>query len=257
MSVWDDREFADRWNQTYGLDMSRAPIRSGLVYPIIADRINWPSIKTDEIDIADFGCGNGNFIRAFSDRPFVRWLGIDAGAAILSTALPLEKEATVRFIRRDLSEPIKDTSDHHHVVSVFTLEEIPADGVSIFFNNMAAAIKKRSGQVHIFTQHPAYALERDIVSNAAGTENEKFPGHNGYFDTNPTAYQLSILNMKKGFPYQPRHHHKPMATILNGLASAELGLKEIIEVPAGVGTVKDLKSHIPKRGDVPRFLSAR
>jgi SAM-dependent methyltransferase len=265
MSPWDNKEFVGQWNTTYGLDMLKAPIRPGIVWPLLAKRICWPQNKDQTIRIADFGCGNGNLIRAFINRPFVEWLGIDSGQAILDTARPLEKEVRVDGTRvvlwhKDIGQPIPTISDapgFDHVVSVFTLEEIPAGNAAAFYANMAKAVKSPNGDVHIFTQHPAYALQQDTLSRAQGKPNEKFQGHEGYFDGAPVAYTLSVLNGKNGVEEKPTFHHKTFANIVNGLANAGLFVREMVEIPAGVLTVEELESHVPKRGDVPRFLYLR
>jgi Methyltransferase domain len=260
MSVWDDPQFAGAWNSAYGLDMSRAPIRAGIIYPLAATRICWPQTQSEAIKIADFGCGNGNFIRAFSNCPHVEWLGIDSGTAILATAQPLAKTATISFLKRDIGQEIPEVSTSpgfDHAVSIFTLEEISFEAMPAFFSNMAKAVHERNGTVHIFTQHPAYALHQDIISNAEGKPNDKFQGHRGYFDTGPTTYSLAILNHQQGIAAKPEHHHKPLAAITNGLGNVGLCLQEMLEIPAGVIDMNTLEAHQPKRGDVPRFLYLR
>lgn len=259
MSIWNDKEFVRQWNETYGLDMSKAPIRPGVIFPLIDARIAWPNRCEDAIKIADFGCGNGNFIRAFLNRPFVNWLGIDNGEAVLATAEPLSEDNRsqgnrVAFLKRDISREMPNLPSVDHAVSIFTLEEIPTNNVSVFFDNLAQAVCERSGKVHIFTQHPSYAHTHDIVSNENGVNNEKFPGYRGYFDAAPTTYQLTVLNGESGISERPVIYHKPLAMIVNGLAKAGLYLREMLEIPVGVITMESLRSHQPTRGDVPRFL---
>jgi len=163
-------------------------------------------------------------------------------------------------LNRDIGQHIPEiqkSSNCDHVVSIFTLEEIAADRASAFFNNMAKAVHDRSGSVHIFTQHPSYALQQDIASLVQNSPNEKFQGHEGYFDARPTTYTLAVLNSENGVTEKPMYHHKPFGAIINGLAEAGLYLREILEIPAGVIDMPSMQSHQPKRGDVPRFLYLR
>jgi SAM-dependent methyltransferase len=260
MSIWSNEQFAQQWNDTYGLDMSRAPIRPGIIYPLIAARICWPQRQQDGIRVVDFGCGNGNFIRAFKNRPFVEWLGIDNGEAILATARPLAGDTKVSFLNRDIGQEIPEVQlspGFDHAISVFTLEEISLKRTSVYFKNMAGAVSEKAGCVHIFTQHPAFALQQDIISMTLNTLNDKFQGHEGYFDTKPTTYNLNILNREKGVEVKPEYYHKPLATILNSLIDVGLCLQEVLEIPEGVVDIKSLDLHKPKRGDFPRFLYLR
>lgn len=251
-TVWDDPAFAKGWNDTYGIDMAKAPMRAGIVYPLIDTRINWNS----DTRIADFGCGNGNLARALLGRPFAEWTGYDSGSAILATAAGLAAaDSRLKLKHADIGKPMGDLrGQYDHAVSVFTLEEIAAASAPTFFNNLAAAVSGRQGQVHIFTQHPAYALQQDLLSQERQQPNTKFEGHDGYFDTAPSTYNLSVLNQQNGMASKAEYHHKPMSMIINGLSRADLAVTEMLEVPAGVSNMAQLSAHQPKAGDVPRFL---
>jgi hypothetical protein len=256
-TVWDDPAFAQAWNDTYGLAMERAPVRGGLIYPLLKSRINWdPTLR-----LADFGCGNGNLMRALQPMAFSRWFGFDSGSAILDTARPLQ-EADPRFVfdRVDIAGKMKGyprLAQADHAISVFTLEEIPVSSMPTLFNNLAETVRERRGHVHIFTQHPAYALQQDLLAGERNTPNAKFAGHDGYFDTTPTTYNLSVLNQQNGVAARAEYHHKPLGLTLNGLMQSGLELREMIEVPAGVTKLEQLQVHQPKSGDVPRFLYLR
>jgi ubiquinone/menaquinone biosynthesis C-methylase UbiE len=261
MSVWDDREFAAFWNNTYGLDMGHAPTRAGLFYPLLEERI-WRqgSEAKMPLRLVDFGCGNGNLIRAFRNKPFAEWLGIDSGSAILETAQYLAEDKRIQFLKADISDEIPEIhrdQNFDHALSVFTLEEIPVGRTNTFFQNMAASVCKRKGEIHIVTQHPSYAFQQDLVSILSGQPNEKFQGHQGYFDTNRTSYCLSLMNAEKKFSQMANYFHRPMGKIVTELATAGLFLQDMLEIPAGVLSLDALASHTPKSGDVPRFLYLR
>lgn len=258
-TVWDNQHFADAWNNTYGIDMAKAPIRPGVVFPLICNRVGWNEANAIEPRLVDFGCGNGNLIRALKDHPFKEWVGIDSGSAILDTASPLAEDTRISFMHADISEDLshKIGTNFDHATSVFTLEEIPVQGVPNLFNNMASAVSARAGSVHIFTQHPAYALQQDLLALEHRESNKKFIGNQGYFDTEKSFYNLSVLNAQQGFPEQAEYHHKPLGLIINGLAKAGLCLDEMLEVPAGIIKLAEVEAHTPKSGDVPRFLYLR
>ena len=258
MSVWDNGNFVNFWNDTYGLDMAKAPIRPGIIYPLLDARI-WPADipSPPALRLVDFGCGNGNLIRALKDRPFSEWVGIDNGRAILETAQYLAEDPRISFLGGDVGQEIPEISGYSgfdHSISVFTLEEIPSEHVIIFFKNMAASVFRRQGSVHIFTQHPSYALQQDWAAFTSGKENTKFQGHRGYFDTRKTSYRLSAMNAEKGFPEMADYHHKPLGMIITAIASTGLRIREMIEIPSGAVTMKELEESSPRSGDVPRFL---
>ncbi len=254
-TVWDDPDFAAAWNKTYGLDMAKAVIRAGIIYPLIEERIEW----RDDVAVADFGCGNGNLARAFLAKPFTEWMGYDSGSAILATAADLAAtDVRLKLKHADIGQPIPElTGQYNHAVSVFTLEEIATPSAQTFFNNMAAAVRGKKGHVHIFTQHPAYALQQDLLTVERQIPNTKFEGHKGYFDTDQSTYTLAILNRENGMASKAEYHHKPMGDIVNGLSRAGLAITEMLEVPSGVASMAQLATHQPKSGDVPRFLYLR
>lgn len=256
-AVWNNPAFAAAWNDTYGLDMARAPIRPGLIYPLLRNRVDWNQGPA----IADFGCGNGNLLRALQDQSFSHWTGYDSGSAILATAMPLAQgDKRVALHHADISQPmgaLLQSQPANHAISVFTLEEIPSANAQVFFNNLAAAIGERRGTVHIFTQHPAYALQQDLLAKERGIPNSKFDEHEGYFDSSPTTYNLSVLNQQGGVVERAEYHHKPMAAIINGMAKAGLSVVEMLEIPAGTTHLDQIERHRPVSGDVPRFLYIR
>lgn len=251
-SVWDNDSFAQAWNDTYGLDMAKAPIRPGLIYPLIAESIG----AATGLRLIDFGCGNGNLIRHFKDRPFQHWLGLDGGSAILKTALDLkEDDSRIDFARADLSAPlVKPLTGFDVATAIFVVEEIPVAGVQAFFNTIATSIKPETGRAHIFTQHPSYAFKEDLLAAQASQPNTKFEGHQGYFDTAPTTYALSIMNEANNHPERASYHHKPMSVILNAISAAGLHPEVMGEIPSGVITLDNWRNHKPQCGDTPRFL---
>jgi len=248
-TVWDDPAFAKAWNDTYGIDMQKTSVRADLAFPLMAEQIgNW-----DGKTLADFGCGNGNLIRHFAGQNFQSWVGIDGGRAILDTAIANTTDARISYEHRDLCDLFKTSARVDVVTSMFVLEEIPATHLRNFFANVAGMLKA-DGTALMFTQHPAYAMMEAHKALAAGTPNTKFEGHRGYFDTNPSTYALQLLNQRDGEPLMAAHHHKPLMTIVNDAASTGLALTHMVETPAGIGSLKNLRAHTPAEVDFPRFL---
>lgn len=246
---WDDTDFARQWNETYGMDMRNAPIRSQLVFPLIAQRAG----KPDGLSLTDFGCGNGNLIGHFMHQPYKALNGYDGGAAILESARNHIKDARVRFANIDLTQPDLVMTKADVLTSVFVIEEIPVARLVDFFRNAARALKS-GGKAFFFTQHPVYALTEDHAAKRGDGVNAKFAGHKGYFDTAPSTYALKIMNQDGGHPVKVDYHHKPIGKIFNAAIIGGLTLTETLEIPAGVETLANLRAHEPKQGDTPRFL---
>ncbi|MBU6234567.1 MAG: methyltransferase domain-containing protein [Alphaproteobacteria bacterium] len=248
-TVWDDPVFAQAWNDTYGIDMAKAPIRANLAFPLVAEAVG----DFRGLNMADFGCGNGNLIRHFSCKPFNRFVGVDGGSAILATARTHTNDPRVAYRHQDLCKAFSFKARVDAITSIFVIEEIPTPKLGAYFANIARNLKA-GGKAILFTQHPAYAMVEAHKAEAEGRENTKFKGHSGYFDTSPSTYALQLLNQRDGLPLMADHHHKPLHTILNCATRAGLSLTNIQETPSGVGTIADLRAHTPKVADYPRFL---
>lgn len=256
MSVWNKPEFAEAWNTTYGLDMAKAPLRAGIIYPLLAEDMG----EASGLRLVDFGCGNGNLIRHFKDSPFAHWHGVDGGSAILDTARELQNsDPRIAFSLCDLSKPLapedkKKLAGFDIATAIFVVEEIPASQLHVFFNTLASAIKPETGRIHIFTQHPSYTFKEDLLAQMSGQPNTKFEGNQGYYDTRPSTYSLNLLNAQGAHPEKAEFHHKPMSVILNTISQAGLYPETVGEVPAGIIKLEDWRYHTPKSGDTPRFL---
>jgi len=250
-NVWNDPEFAQNWNETYGLDMSRAPIRTQFIFPLLEKKIG----DMEGLHLADLGCGNGNLILHFNKASFASWTGIDGGKAILDTARESVKDPRVKFIHKNLTStlPIKEAS-MDIVTSIFVLQEIPLKTHETFFNNISKMLKPE-GKAFIFGSHPSYALVQDVLAvETNNSVNTKFPGHKGYFDSEPTEYVLSILNKEKKYDKKAFHHHTPISDTFNMAVKSGLYVHDIKEVPQGVINVETLATRKPKQGDIPRFV---
>lgn len=251
LTAWDDPEFVQTWNDTYGLDMRHAPIRGQFVFPWIADQLGETCGKT----LIDIGCGNGNLVRHFQAANFARIVGIDPGAAVIESARLSQHAPHVSFVHASGSQPLpidQTGVDFDVATSVFVVEEIPQADFQKYCSVIRDVLKP-NGKALIFTNHPVNALAEDMASVMSGTPNKKFPNHAGYFDREPSLYTLEIMNAGKGFGKKAEYHHKTMATIINTFSTASLSLRSMIEVPRGMVSYAERDTHKPKSGDVPRF----
>jgi SAM-dependent methyltransferase len=249
-TAWDDPEFVRAWNETYGLEMQNAPIRPGLIFPLLAQKTGGFA----GLDLADLGCGNGNLIKYFSGAAFKSWTGVDGGGAVIDSARASVTDPRVNFVHADLTEklPLPDNSADA-VTAVFVVEELSAARLKDFFAN-AARILRPGGRAYIFTNHPSNALVQDLEAVRNGGVNKKFEGHKGYFDRDPSTYALSVLNQGQGFTTKAVYNHKTMGDIVTAAAQAGLAVDEMREVPDRIITLADWENHQPKQGDIPRFL---
>lgn len=250
MSAWDREDFVEAWNQTYGLDMSKAPTRPRLIFPLLAEKIS----SFENLVLADLGCGNGNLIRHFAHEPFAQWIGVDGGSAVIKSAADNTQDSRVQYQHADLTAPLSIEPHSVDVVTnVFVIEEIPFDRLHGLFANVKE-IMKPDGRAFFFTNHPAHALLQDMDAVRIQQPNAKFPGLKGYFDHQGTPYVLSVLNAQGGQPVMANYHHKTFSDIMNAAASAGLQLTEMGEIPQGVIKLDQWKNHQPNQGDAPRFL---
>ncbi|MFA7277232.1 MAG: class I SAM-dependent methyltransferase [Pseudobdellovibrionaceae bacterium] len=251
LTAWDDPEFVEAWNATYGLDMRHAPIRGQFVFPWIASHIGNPQGKR----LIDIGCGNGNLIRHFHAAAFAELVGIDPGKAVIESAREGLNTPNVKFVHTKATEPLPVAHtgvDFDVATSVFVVEEIPHPHFQAYCSAIRDVLKDK-GLALVFTNHPANALAEDLTAQIKGEPNRKFAGHEGYFDRAPNNYTLEIMNGEKGFAKKAAYHHKPVADILNAFAMAGLSLRSMVEVPRGVVSFGDYKNHTPCSGDIPRF----
>ena len=249
-TVWDDPVFVSEWNRTYGLDMSGAKARKDLLFPLFEFR----SGSLDGKALVDFGCGNGNLIKVFQKAAFARWTGVDAGSAVIASAINSVHDTRVRFLDQDISDTL--TIDKHKAdiaTLFFVLEDLPNDQMDRVFANVQGALKQ-DGVAMIFSNHPAYALHHDWHAAAKGIDNEKFPGHRGYFDRAPVPFELGNLNQTQGFTIVPTYNHKTIADIMNAAYRNGLAVSHTIEMPSSVKTYAALATAQPVSGDSPRFL---
>ncbi len=249
-TVWDDRDFVDQWNETYGLDMARAVVRAGLVYPLVESVLG----DMRRMHVVDLGCGNGNLMLRFEKHAYRSFTGIDGGSEVIKTARASVTDIRTRFRHADITDrlPLGDESTHA-ITNIFVLEEIPAPRLSPLFSE-AARILKKGGDMLVFTNHPVNALYYDLEACRKGTGNLKYEGLKGYYDTDPSTYTLSIMNQRDGFPVKVDHHHKPLPLIMNAFSQAGLACVRFEEIPAGVGDMDGWAAHRPKTGDRPQFL---
>ncbi|QQG37191.1 MAG: class I SAM-dependent methyltransferase [Micavibrio aeruginosavorus] len=249
-TAWDREDFVNAWNQTYGLDMSKAPIRPGLIFPLLAEKI----ASFENLVLADLGCGNGNLIRHFSRTDFSKWIGVDGGSAVIKSAADNTRDSRVEYQHADLTRPLAvETHSVDIVTNVFVIEEIPFQDLKGMFANVKDILKP-DGRAFFFTNHPSHALLQDLDAVRTGQPNAKFPGHQGYFDHQGTSYVLSVMNAQDKQPVMANYHHKTFSDIMNAAASADLQLVEMGEIPQGVIRLDDWKNHTPNAGDSPRFL---
>lgn len=249
-TAWDREDFVEAWNQTYGLDMSKAPIRPGLIFPLLAEKIS----SFENLVLADLGCGNGNLIRHFEQKSFAKWIGVDGGSAVIKSAADNTQDSRVQYQHADLTMPLSIESYSVDVVTnIFVIEEIPFDTLHGMFANVKE-IMKPNGRAFFFTNHPAHALLQDHDAVRAQQPNAKFPGLQGYFDHQGTSYVLSVLNAQDKQPVMANYHHKSFSDIMNAAASAGLQMVEMGEIPQGIVKLDQWKKHQPKQGDAPRFL---
>lgn len=250
--VWDDPAFVATWNATYGMDMSRAPIRPGVVYPWIADIVGNFSGKK----LIDLGCGNGNLIHHFRDAAFASWVGVDPGKAVLESARDHIQNPRIDFLHASATDPSLRSELGHcgfdAATAIFVLEEISNDSLQGLCSNIRKLLS-RQGQALIFSNHPINAFAEDFRAALANEPNKKFEGHKGYFDRSPLEYTLSVMNYQNGHPDKAEYHHKTIGDIVNAFAREGLFLKKMLEVPYGVLSYGDIKTREPKAGDLPRF----
>ncbi len=249
-TAWDREDFVAAWNQTYGLDMSKAPIRPGLIFPMLAEKI----VSFDNLVLADLGCGNGNLIRHFENTNFARWIGVDGGSAVIQSAVDNTQDPRVQYQHADLTKPLSiEPHSVDIVTNVFVIEEIPFEQLQGLFANVKQILKPE-GQAFFFTNHPSHALVQDLDAVRLQKPNAKFPGHQGYFDHQAAPYVLSVLNAQDGLQVMANYHHKTFSDIMNAAASAGLQLVEMGEIPTKVIELDKWKKHQAAPGDTPRFL---
>lgn len=249
-TAWDDAEFVRAWNETYGLAMQNAPIRPGLIFPLLAR-------KTGDfagLDLADLGCGNGNLIKYFEGARFKSWTGVDGGSAVIDSAAQSVTDPRVKFVHADLTKPIPLAAESADAATaIFVLEEIEAARLKDFFANVARVLKP-DGRAYIVSNHPVNALIHDLEAVRTGEGNKKFEGHRGYFDREPSTYALSVLNQGQGFGKKAVYHHHTVGDIVTAFAQAGLVAREMAEIPDKIITLADWENHKPQPGDIPRFL---
>lgn len=249
-TVWDDKTFVDQWNATYGLDMARAVVRAGLVYPLVENMLGNMRRK----DMVDLGCGNGNLMLRFENAAYRSFTGIDGGSEVIKTARESVTDIRTRFKHADITDrlPLENESTDA-ITNIFVIEEIPVSGITPMFGE-AARILRKGGDMLVFTNHPFNAMYYDHQACRDGGPNPKYEGLKGYYDTDPSTYALSLMNQRDGFPVKVDHHHKSLAHIMNASALSGLACARFCEIPAGVGTMDAWANHQPKMGDRPQFL---
>ena len=249
-TAWDDPEFVKAWNETYGLAMQNAPIRPGLIFPLLAGKTS----NFEGLDLADLGCGNGNLIRYFGRAKFKSWTGVDGGGAVIDSAADSVVDPRVKFVHADLTQPLPlPYAGADVVTAIFVAEEISAARLKDFFANVARVLKP-GGRAYIFSNHPVNAFFQDMEAVRNGGTNKKFEGHKGYFDRDPSTYALSVLNQGQGFSKKAVYNHHTIGDIVTAFAQAGLCVHDMREVPDRVITLADWENHQPKQGDIPRFL---
>lgn len=251
-SAWDDPDFANAWNDTYGIDMSMAPTRAGLVFPWMEMNIS----DASNLRLIDIGCGNGNLIRHFTKASLAEMVGVDSGRAILQSAKNSLTDPRVKFVHASATNPFpfaETGKDFDLVSSIFVVEEIPFASFDNYCQTLHDVLKPQ-GKAFVFTNHPANALIEDHTSLMHGKPNQKFPDHKGYFDRDPSLYTLQMMNGTKGIEKKAAYHHKTIADILNSFNRAGLILQSMIEVPKGVVHLNEQSLYACRRGDIPRFI---
>lgn len=250
-TAWDDQDFVDNWNKTYGLEMENAPIRPQFVFPLLRQRIG----DFSGLRLIDLGCGNGNLLRVFKGENFAHWTGIDGGSAVIkSAAADLTADPRCALVHADITSPLTIAPRSvDAVTSIFVMEEIPLPRLSGMFTNISRALKQE-GAAHVFFNHPANALVHDLEALHTGAPNRKFENHKGYFDTEPTSFALTNLNQAQGHAIKPGYHHKPLSAIMNEVAGAGLHISEVLEVPSRVTSLEKMDSYVPAPGDTPKFM---
>lgn len=248
-SVWDNEDYVRRWNETYGLDMRGAPIRTQFIFPFLKER--WGDLSGK--NLLDLGCGNGNLIRYFSDAAFAGWTGVDAGSAVLASARDANPDERLTFIRADATRPIQDIPANSFDIasSVFVLEEIADAGLRGYMGNFSAALNPQ-GEAHVFTQHPAHLLLEAAKAAAAGTPNPKYLGSQGYYDREPCEYAFAVWTGADGQPERVPYHHHTLADIMNAVSASGLVVKNMLEIPGSAVSGGDYVQ--PPPHDLPRFL---
>lgn len=253
-TAWDDPEFVKVWNDTYGVDMEKAPIRGEFVFPWIESKVGNLSGKC----LIDLGCGNGNLIRHFLKASYgiKKLVGVDSGEAVIQSAQTETKDSRASFVHASAVEEIdySYTGQNFDVVtSIFVVEEIPIDKFQKYCRNVSS-LMGRGTLAFVFTNHPVNALAEDLTSHLMGRENLKFKGHKGYFDSTANEYTLAVMNGARGHERKAAYHHKPLADILTAFAAAGLSLRSMVELPRGVKSLSEWQAHTPKSGDIPRFV---
>lgn len=250
-SVWDNPDYVARWNEMFGMDMRNAPIRTGFIFPFLERKFDDLSGQT----LLDLGCGNGNLIKTFSAASFAHWTGIDAGQAVLASAIAANTDPRLHFAHADATRPLTGITPHSvdHLTSVFVLEEIPDAGLQGYMNNIGACLKP-TGTAYIFTQHPAHLMVEDLKAKAAGTANTKYIGSQGYFDRAPASYAFASFTRANGEAERIAYQHHTLGDILNTAAKAGLCVVETVEIPNGVLTLAEMGAYQPEVGSTPRFL---
>jgi 2-polyprenyl-3-methyl-5-hydroxy-6-metoxy-1,4-benzoquinol methylase len=243
--VWDNPNFVKNWNDTYGLTMERAPVRTGLIFPWMHQYMGTMSGKK----MLDLGCGNGNLIRYFKNENFAHWTGIDSGSAVLESTQDLQDDPRIEIIQADICTPLENQNEKYDTVqSFFVIEEIPVERFQGYWNNIHNCLKP-GGDAYVVCNHPARAFYYDTKSVLTGVPNEKYPDHKGYFDRDKTSYTLEVMNSQKGFEQKANYFHKTLSDIVNAALRSGLQLKAMEETLKGVTTLKAWENHQPASGD--------
>ena len=111
--------------------------------------------------VADFGCGVGTWLRAFSEAGLEDVIGID-GEYVRNELLMIPRE---KFLRADLSRPINLERKFDLVMSLEVAEHLPAAVAATFVDSLtrhssivlfSAAVPSQDGTNHVNEQWPRY-----------------------------------------------------------------------------------------------------
>ena len=114
--------------------------------------------------IVDVGCGLGTWLAAAASLGVEDYLGVDAYAPERSLRIPPE-----RFVRHDLSTPLRLDRRFDLVISLEVAEHLAPDAAATLVDSLArlgsavlfsAAVPHQSGERHLNEQWPDYWVER-------------------------------------------------------------------------------------------------
>lgn len=240
-SVYQDKEFADYWDQV-GHDSSG--YKKWVVNPVMFKAAGPLKNKI----VLELGCGNGVVSADLFSRGAKKVVCMDISQANLDNAKKRFHGKNAVFIRQDATQNWKIAASSVDLVfSRMVLNEIR--DIASVFKGTARVLRPR-GRAVIAVVHPALSLCDYIEGKKGKKDQHHIQGSGPYFRR---AYYSFVITSNKHKAFSVPYFHHTIEDYVSAISKAGMGLKALIEPHISSAVIKK-SPQLRQVADRPRSI---